>query len=676
MKSDASVAPVPMWRVVIIEDSPEDRDELRRLLLKGSDRRYQFVEAQTGAAGVRAVLEDPDGPPDCVLLDYTLPDTDALEVLPAVIGPDGLTICPFVVVTGIADMRLGPAVLRAGAQDFIGKDWMTAESLTRAIENAAERWAMTRELQARAAALKAGQHQLQLAVELAGLGVTRIDYCTNTVVLDSIAAELFGLEAGVPLPRSAIHDTFHPDDAAEISRLMNHSLDPAGDGCFVMEHRVVHGDGSIRWQSVKKQVVFGDVGGVRGPVAGILAAVDITERKAAERELARHREDLQREVETRTAELAASTVALHTSERLAALGTLAAGLGHDIANLTMPIRTRLELLNAACTTDGAREDLAAIREALDHLSNLSAGMRLMAIDPERGEASPPAADLKLWCVETSQIFRAALPRQIQLKCDVPGGLGVNIPRHWLAQAVFNLVQNAGEAMAARPAGTVRVTAEAATSDAGAPVVKVQVSDDGPGMSAEVVARCFEPYFSTKGRAICTGMGLGMVRGIVDSAGGTVAVRSVPGEGTTFTLTLPAVVSGQAAHANAALMAAVTVKSQREAALAMMFLGQLKVRTSRHLEPSVPEVSLWVVERPDPALLRAYLGHDRERRVVVLDRGFDSAASDTGGQKPWDGKGLNDLNARMTVLSPSPSPGELRNAITQAIRASAPTALGT
>lgn len=411
--------------------------------------------------------------------------------------------------------------------------------------------------------------------------------------------------------------------------------------------------------------------------AGIISAIrDITERKAAEQELARHRENLQRAVETRTAELATSTVALHTSERLAALGTLAAGLGHDIANLTMPIRTRLELLNAACTTDEAREDLAAIRKALDHLSNLSAGMRLMAIDPERGEASPPAADLESWCAETSQIFRAALPRQIQLKCDVPSGLGVNIPRHRLAQAVFNLVQNAGEAMAARPAGTVRVTAEAATSDAGAPVVKVQVSDDGPGMSAEVVARCFEPYFSTKGRAICTGMGLGMVRGIVDSAGGTVAVRSAPGEGTTFTLTLPAVVSGQAAHANAALMAAVTVKSQREAALAMMFLGQLKVRTSRHLEPSVPEVSLWVVERPDPALLRAYLGHDRERRVVVLDRGFDSAASDTGGQKPWDGQGLNDLNARMTVLSPSPSPGELRNAITQAIRASAPTALGT
>jgi len=292
MKNSMSTSSVSLWRLVIIEDSPEDCDEIRRLLLQGSDRRYQFVEAETGAAGVRAILDPSNGPPDCVVLDYTLPDTDAMEVLRAVIDSDGLTVCPVVVLTGTAGPQFGPALLRAGAQDFIGKSWMTAESLTRAVDNAAERWAMIRELQAHAAALHFSEAQLQLAVEVAGLGVTRIDYVTNTVILDTLAAALFGLVAEESLPRSVIHATFYPDDKDEIFRLMNQSLDPRGNGCFVMEHRVVHADGSIRWLSVKKQVVFGDVGGIRRPLTGVLAAVDITERKVAEAELRKRNEQL------------------------------------------------------------------------------------------------------------------------------------------------------------------------------------------------------------------------------------------------------------------------------------------------------------------------------------------------------------------------------------------------
>lgn len=81
MKTVLSNSTVPVWRVIIIEDSPEDRGEIRRLLLQGSDRRYQFVEAETGAAGVRAILDPSNGPPDCVVLDYTLRNTDGYGVV-------------------------------------------------------------------------------------------------------------------------------------------------------------------------------------------------------------------------------------------------------------------------------------------------------------------------------------------------------------------------------------------------------------------------------------------------------------------------------------------------------------------------------------------------------------------------------------------------------------------
>ncbi len=142
------------WRVVVVDDSPDDRAEIRRLLLRGSDWRLVFAEAETGAAGVRAVLDADGGPPDCLLLDYNLPDMNAPEVLTALAGPDGLPACPVVVITGSVGHQQSRQVLRAGAQDYVGKNWMTPECLTRAVENAAERWFMTRELRDSEAALR------------------------------------------------------------------------------------------------------------------------------------------------------------------------------------------------------------------------------------------------------------------------------------------------------------------------------------------------------------------------------------------------------------------------------------------------------------------------------------------------------------------------------------------
>jgi len=783
-----------VWKIVIIDDSPEDRAEIRRLLLNGSDRRYEFIEAENGAAGVRETLASK---PDCVVLDYFLPDMSAAEVLAALADSQRATVCPIVVVTGSDSPEFGRAMMRAGAQDFLGKGWMGAISLTRAVENAAERWTMAQEL-------RASEERLALGMEVAEIALAEVDYTSGINHLCVRAARLFGLgEAAMAVPRAVVHATAHPDDREELARRLAQCLDPTGPGWFEMDHRIVRPGGEVRWLSVRKQVFFSGEGAARRPVRGMLAALDVTaeknaaeavrlseermrmateatgvgtwqwnlltndilwdaqsfrlygiaptpngmvrysdwrgavlpeelpenerilqetvarcghsrrefrirrrddgevrvieavetvrrnehgqaewfvgtnldvtEKRRSEDVLARHREDLQRAVEQRTAELATSTVALHTAERLAALGTLAAGLGHDIANLTMPIRARLQMLEAACITEDTRGNFAAISKSLDHLSNLSAGMRLMAMDPDRVEASSPASDLEAWCAESVPIFRAGLPRQIRLECRASRGLGVNIPQHRLAQAVFNLVQNAGEAMTAQPSGTVRITAEAATSAAGAPVVVVLVSDDGPGMPAEVVARCFEPYFSTKGRAIATGMGLGMVRGIIESAGGVVAVSSRLGEGTTFTLTLPAADFNSLARVSPLRTAAVSIKSERESSLALMFLGQLAFKTYRHLDSSVPDASLWVVQRPDPSRVRAYLDQHPLGRMVVLEGDPHSKMLVDDRQGVPDGVSPSSQNARMSVLNSSPSPGDLRDAITHASSAIAVTA---
>ncbi|MDQ2822339.1 MAG: hybrid sensor histidine kinase/response regulator, partial [Pseudomonadota bacterium] len=152
------VPPVP-WRIVIIDDSPDDRAEVRRLLFRGAERRYVFVEAGVGAAGVEAVRASADAP-DCVVLDFNLPDMDVLEVLTQLAGADGLPVCPIIVLTGGNVQEAGRMVLRAGAQDYIAKDGLTPLALTRIVENAKERLAMSRELLARNKSLEDTEKKL------------------------------------------------------------------------------------------------------------------------------------------------------------------------------------------------------------------------------------------------------------------------------------------------------------------------------------------------------------------------------------------------------------------------------------------------------------------------------------------------------------------------------------
>ncbi len=281
MKTDAPLTPpaTQPWRVVIIDDNPADRADIRRMLLKGSGRRYQFAEAETGAAGVRAVLDAVGGPPDCVVLDYGLPDTDAVEVLAAIAGSHGLTICPVVVLTGTDGHEHARKVLRAGAQDYLGKGWMTPESLTRAVENAAERHHLTRELQDRERALRASEERFRLAARVAGLAVAEIDYGADQILLSPEAAASFGLPAEpASVPRATVHALFHPDDRSVLAALIAASHDPAGTGEFNLEHRIIRPDGRVRWHSVRKQVFF--EGG--RPARALLALFDITERKRAD----------------------------------------------------------------------------------------------------------------------------------------------------------------------------------------------------------------------------------------------------------------------------------------------------------------------------------------------------------------------------------------------------------
>ena len=199
---------------------------------------------------------------------------------------------------------------------------------------------------------------------------------------------------------------------------------------------------------------------------------------------------------------------------MAAIGTLSAGIGHDIGNLLMPVRSRVEALQAMDLRPDAKDHLQAIASCAQYLQNLANGLRLFALDPERSDPGE-RTDLHAWRSQVEPFFRGALPRNVALQWELPEDLPrLAIARHALTQAVYNMVQNAADVLRDRPDGVLRI---AAMPQDGGGAIRLSVSDNGPGMTEEVRLHCLEPFFTTKTRSLSTGLGLSLVHNIVSHA---------------------------------------------------------------------------------------------------------------------------------------------------------------
>jgi len=180
-------------RVLIVDDNADDRSEQRGLLLSGLEMRFSFSEADLGASAIAAVRASAEGPPDCVLLDYYLPDMDALEVLAALRDSDGAVVCPVVVLTGSNDPQLGRQVLRCGAQDHLPKRQLTSSSLVRAMAHAMERWAMARDLRQSMAMLVEREREFRALADNSPDVLTRFDRQLRHVFVNNAITRITGL---------------------------------------------------------------------------------------------------------------------------------------------------------------------------------------------------------------------------------------------------------------------------------------------------------------------------------------------------------------------------------------------------------------------------------------------------------------------------------------------------
>ena len=212
-------------KIVIIEDNPDDRSLIRRYLIQSVDFRCTIFEAETGTSGVQLCQEIH---PDCVILDLYLPDLDGLGVLQQLRDRESEIPFPVVVLTGITDhSSYGQTAIIHGAQDYLSKDWITAESLGRTVVNSIERFQLMRSKRAEQALKHADRRKNEFLATLA-------HELRNPLAPIQNGLELIRLAQGDPEAIAQAREMMERqldqmvrlvDDLLDISRVSNNKLE-------------------------------------------------------------------------------------------------------------------------------------------------------------------------------------------------------------------------------------------------------------------------------------------------------------------------------------------------------------------------------------------------------------------------------------------------------------------
>ena len=256
-----------------------------------------------------------------------------------------------------------------------------------------------------------------------------------------------------------------------------------------------------------------------------------SELERAHQALTDSADDLERKVEQRTAELKAMQAHLLKTEKLAAVGKLAAGVAHEINNPLTGILTNSSLMLQDLPDDHPwRDDVQTIVNETLRCRRIVKGLLDFArqTKPQRTLLSMNQVVEEVLALVRNQASFRNIQISLDLAPDLPTVLADG---DQMRQVVLNIVLNAADVMA--DGGQLRVASRPARGQKG---VELRISDTGPGIPDDVKARLFEPFFTTKKTG--TGLGLAIAYGMVERHMGSLWVETAPGKGSTFVVVIP------------------------------------------------------------------------------------------------------------------------------------------
>ena len=490
-------------RILVVEDNPADRALLRIYLqhLPG----LQIIEAELGSEGLRLCQSES---PDCVLLDFTLPDMTGVEFLETLRARAGSIPCAIVMLTGIADERVAVRAVNAGATDYVPKSENMEAILEHSILNAIDKHRLERELETHRIDLARSEHLHRSLMKALPQLVWTADQAGNIIFGNQQWWEYVAMEPGTFDGTFPWNEVLHAEDRDRWRRTLRDSA--ASAPRFDIELRICRAlDQQFRWHLIRA-VRLDD--GLRGQWLG--TCTDIEDQKRAEQAMAQR-------------------------QKWDSIGLLAGGIAHDFNNLLVGILGGSSYVSDVIPPEHPVQPvLRTILTAAEQAAHLT---RQLLAYAGKGAFFVQQVDLSAIVRETCELVESSVPNHVKLRVQTAQTLPrVETDSGQVQQVVMNLVLNAVEAVPHGQAGAVFVRTFLDEGAGPGPAVVLEVKDNGRGMDPETQTRIFDPFFTTKftGR----GLGLAAVQGILRSSGASIEVVSAPGKGSTFKVRFRGVVN--------------------------------------------------------------------------------------------------------------------------------------
>lgn len=372
--------------------------------------------------------------------------------------------------------------------------------------------------------LRASEAKLTEAQQLAHIGSWEWNIQTNALQWSDEVYRILGLDPQKfgEVDHETFHRFVHPDDNEMMRAVVDAAV--ANEEPYNFDHRIVRPDGQVRMVHEQGKVIRNKKG---QPVRMVGTVQDITEQKRAEEALKEYSERLEEMVAERTTALQLAQEQLLRQEKLAVLGQLAGGVAHELRNPLGVIANAVYFLNIVLAEADpvVIEYLDIIGSRVHEAENIVADLlNLSRVRPANRE---PVSLLEL----ITEVLANHPPVEvIKVVLNLPPNLPpAFVDRQQIQQVLTNLVSNAYQAMP--HGGELGFSAKADQRQ-----ICLSVSDTGCGMPPQVMARIFEPLYTTKARGI--GLGLPVSKNLVEINGGQIEVTSQENQGSTFTITLP------------------------------------------------------------------------------------------------------------------------------------------
>ncbi|MFL6587114.1 MAG: PAS domain-containing protein [Luteimonas sp.] len=394
------------------------------------------------------------------------------------------------------------------------------------------------------AALAQSEERLRLATDAGDMGFWDVDLVHDVLIWPPRTKAMFGISAEAPVTLRDFYDGLHLQDRAATSAAFDAAVDPAQRAFYDVEYRTIgKEDGVVRWVAAKGRGLFEGDRCVR--VLGV--AIDVTERRRADARLQELNEHLESRVRAEVAERTRVEDALRQSQKMEAVGQLTGGIAHDFNNMLAAVVGPLDLLASRLRDHPDPRTKRYIDMAIDG-ANRAAQLtqRLLAFSRQQ-PLQPVPVDANRLIAGMSDLLAHSLGSSVRLQTDLAASLwSTHVDANQLENVVLNLAVNARDAMPGGGRLTIATSnCRIGPGDADAPqdvpagdYMLITVSDTGSGMQPEVMAKAFDPFYTTKKVGKGTGLGLSQVYGFVLQSAGHVRMTSQVGQGTVVRIWLP------------------------------------------------------------------------------------------------------------------------------------------